>query len=214
MLTQVLTFDGLLAMPASGVQISTVWHSTKERRGHYSDAASSSDLWIRQAKQLKQAAERSDWLTLIGPNPFREYLEFSYIVMHCGDGEMNCQRSGDNFNAPVFWMLMGMAIESLIKCTLITEGTSPIEKSGSGVLRLSKELRSHEVLRLARKIKSPSFSISSYDEVLLARIERYVTWMARYPVPLNDSEYSPEVNDDRGGLRDLYERLLRLVSPR
>lgn len=72
-------------------------------------------------------------------------------------------------------MLNGLAIENLVKA-LWVETNEPVDEKG----RLIKNLQKHKIICL---LKDVNFTLSHEEEELLLRLESYVTWAGRYPMP-------------------------------
>jgi len=88
-------------------------------------------------------------------------------------------------------MLAGFAIENLAK-GLIIEGRSfsPTERD-----RLVKELTSHDLLRL---LDDAGVALTEDETYLVERLETFLVWAGRYPIPLTVEDSLPRTHP-RGG---------------
>ena len=95
------------------------------------------------------------------------------------DGESNELLS--DYYQSTYFMLIAYAVENLLKAAIIREKSFEYKRKFHETLKFPKELRSHDLVKLARKAH---LNISSEEEDLLRRLTRSATWYGRYPVPL------------------------------
>jgi len=117
--------------------------------------------WLVKADSLARAADKTNWL-----------LE---------------ENSG---LASTHNMLVGMAIECLLKAALIIRGIDVVEIK-SGNLYFAKDFKSHKLNQLAEKLEQFGFSLSDDELLLLEKLAIYIEWGARYPVPLAHTGMEP-----------------------
>jgi hypothetical protein len=83
---------------------------------------------------------------------------------------------------PVYMMLMGLAIENLAKAIHVAKSLA------SGIEKPNPERFVHQLLELFEEIH---FDINETEVFLIERLEVFVTWAGRYPVPKKSSEMLP-----------------------
>lgn len=116
---------------------------------------------------------------------------------------------------PVYMMLAGFAIENLAKAMIIEGGSfSPTEREG-----LVKELTSHDLLGL---LDDAGVALTEDETYLVERLETFLRWAGRYPIPLTVEASLPRTHP-RGGWGpltnftstdvDAIEALVARVSP-
>jgi hypothetical protein len=81
----------------------------------------------------------------------------------------------------VAFMLAGFAVEDLIKGLLVQKGTG-VESKGRF------QLHSHDSLTLADHAALP---LTEEEHLLLERLQDYLTWVGRYPIPLTSNPMRP-----------------------
>jgi hypothetical protein len=80
----------------------------------------------------------------------------------------------------VYCLLIGLAFENVIKGILITQGNHA-GKAG----KLSKTFRGHKLDELVANIDVHLLSLNVEEKILLVKLEQYVFWAGRYPIPLS-----------------------------
>jgi hypothetical protein len=113
--------------------------------------------WYYMASVLHKAAAKVDWR----PNP-QEITNWRWV--------------------PLYRMLMGFAIENLIKGILIAEGNVQVFQNG----RLAKGFATHRLKKNAALITGIEFT--EIEKRLLDDLEPYVRWAGRYPIPQQASD--------------------------
>lgn len=86
-------------------------------------------------------------------------------------------------------MLAALAIENLLKAIRLPQIGSLFDKRGAFVLV------THDILQLAT---DAGVSLSADEQILLERLEQYLTWAGRYPVPLRSEEMRPRTLPNNG----------------
>jgi hypothetical protein len=83
---------------------------------------------------------------------------------------------------PVYMMLIGLAIENLAKAIYVAKALA------LGIEKPNPERFVHQLLELFEEIH---FDINETEVFLIERLEVFVTWAGRYPVPKKSSEMLP-----------------------
>lgn len=123
--------------------------------------------WLVKANSLAIAADKTNWL-----------LE------------------GNETLASTHNMLMGMAIECLLKASLLAVGEEVVvEKSGN--LYFAKEFKSHKLDALAEKLEQHGLVFLDEEKELLSKLSVYIEWGARYPIPLAHTGFEPLGTSDK-----------------
>jgi hypothetical protein len=151
------------------------------RNDTFSKEATLPAAWAIKARYLKYTADRIDWTSKEG---------MSRLVW-------------------VHYMLMGMAIESLIKGHMIFRGIEPVDKKNGGDIRVNKAFKSHDLHILAEKIACPALPISTEELELLEKLSEFVKWVGWYSVPLNAYKTGPKQASliEYNKIQELYSRL-------
>ena len=89
----------------------------------------------------------------------------------------------------VAYMVAGFAIEVLLKGLLVQQ-KPPVNSNGRF------KLDSHRLVDLAR---AAGFTLNEGEPELLDRLEEYLTWAGRYPIPLTSDPMRPRLDDASGG---------------
>jgi hypothetical protein len=79
----------------------------------------------------------------------------------------------------VYRMLVGMAIESLLKGIMAAQGISVLDSKGN----LAKAFSTHDLRKLADNIDRTQFAFTADELRVLKETTPYVEWGGRYPVP-------------------------------
>ena len=158
--------------------------------------------WLAQARQLKMAADT------ILPH-LREAFTIPPALPGAQDKRFAFSHS--------YMLLIGLSFENLIKGILIGRNPTLVskEKIESGIIGR----RGHGIADGAKQI----ITLMSHEFRLLQRIEEYLYWAGRYPLPLSSGIYhNSEAQELRSGRSDdpmvidsLFEKLSQiLVSER
>lgn len=137
--------------------------------------------WAIKARYLKYTADRIDWTSNKG---------MSRLIW-------------------VNYMLMGMAIESLIKAHMVYRGIEPVGKTKGGEIKVNKAFNSHDLHILAEKIACPALPISRAEFELLKKLSEFVKWVKQFPLPLKVYKMGlKEASSiEYKKIQDLYSRL-------
>lgn len=95
----------------------------------------------------------------------------------------------------ILMMLFAFVVENLCKGSLIRDGHVDTSPWTLGDSRLPKELNTHDLRRLVRKV---GFTLDELEEELLARLTRAAVWRGRYPVAARYDEAIHTVCFDDG----------------
>ena len=139
--------------------------------------------WLVKANSLATAADKTNWLI-----------------------------SGNEGLASTHNMLMGMAIECLLKASLIVKGKDVVvERSGN--LYFAKEFKSHKLDQLAIMLEQDGLTFLDEEKSLLSKLSIYIESGARYPIPLAHSGFEPLGTSDKEhdtAVR-IYKKILAFV---
>ena len=133
----------------------------------YESVTTNPKAWLSNAKSLK-----------LGASIFKPHF----------DTELPTNRSEktEGFKTslgPIYLLLVGFSIENYAKAVSIKFDPNVTE---NGKL---KRLKRHDLLGLLSDI---DFILSSEEEELVERLEQFVLWAGRYPVPTNAKNVSPK----------------------
>jgi hypothetical protein len=144
------------------------------------DPRSPKDVWDEQHR-------------LLAETPFAWVLKADALIAAFEvliEADERASTSGDDSPqlSSVTYMLAGFAIEVLLKALLIrTE--SPLSANGRF------QLNSHHLAELAQ---AASFPLMEGESDLLERLEQFLTWAGRYPIPLTSGPMRPRTTPDGG----------------
>ena len=79
--------------------------------------------------------------------------------------------------APVFMLLAGLAIENLAKAKLVEGRSSPATVGDA----LAPDLKSHDLVDLLHRA---GLTLSDDESYLAERLQAFVEWAGRYPIPV------------------------------
>jgi hypothetical protein len=141
----------------------------------YAEFATDVDEWFFTAEDLLAAADALEpkieeyWAIDHERNRLREtsgkLLVFSYQPDPRG----------------IYFMLTAYAVENLCKGLLIKKNLSTMQSAADLKGSLPRDVISHNLLVLLRRI---GFDLNPEDSELAFRLERSAVWSARYPVPI------------------------------
>jgi hypothetical protein len=103
------------------------------------------------------------------------------------------QQSEDNIEpplSPVYMLLVGLAIENLVKGICVANAPNIIEND-----RLGRGMRTHSILDLLARAH---VTVSQEDSELIERLEVFVNWAGRYPIPAKLGDSLPRTNSTGG----------------
>lgn len=144
-------------------------------KSNFEAAAFSSYQWMAKARSLFEAAKRLEadidrvWQS--------DALRIAKLVTPL---------EPDHFQAAYF-MLIAFSVENLLKAAAINQNSSSYKEAFREKQKFPKELKSHELLDLAKLV---GLQLEDGDEDLLRRLTRSAIWFGRYPAPLDYSEIS------------------------
>lgn len=90
----------------------------------------------------------------------------------------------------VYFMLVGYAIENLLKAAITIQNPDLVKKADE--FKLDK-LKSHDLVRLCNMC---DLELTDNETKLLQRLTDYIIWMGKYPVPLKKSGLYPKKDTD------------------
>jgi len=111
-----------------------------------------------------------------------------------------------------YYLLSGYALENLIKGLSIENNRS---LSYDDILSLWKKHASHG--HAISKIANDNFNdLSSIENDILTKLEDYILWKGKYPLPIKESEYKPLNFDsyDKQIIDHLFEKIESLLITR
>jgi len=135
------------------------------------DKRSPSDFWDDQHKKL--ASEPLTW-TLTADELLRA---FELLATQVKEDLAKAHEQRNNYIPSTFssaLMLAGFAIENMLKALLVTQRPA-FDSSGNF------SFKTHDLLKLADDV---GLNLSMDERILLERLEQFLTWAGRYPVPL------------------------------
>lgn len=86
-------------------------------------------------------------------------------------------------------MLGGFAIENLLKAIKVSQGSQVFDDRGFFTVK------THDVLELA---VDAGVELDTAEEALLEKLEQFVIWAGRYPIPLSSEDLRPRTLDNGG----------------
>ncbi len=92
-------------------------------------------------------------------------------------------RDDEMFLDSVFYMLLALSFENLLKGMIAIQGT-PISVNN----KLNPYIAKHELVQYAEKIDPKVFVVDVTEMALLKRLEPYLTYGGRYPMPKEPSK--------------------------
>lgn len=167
----------------------------KFRKLDYEHSGRSQMSWETSAQVLKRAADH----LLKAYRQDRAKAGPCRVVAEGGPG---WEEANDSRLIPVYYLLMGYAVEDYVKAIIIIN--HPEYLTDDGLTRIDK----HETYDLLNENGIPEFK--KYDEILHQLVE-YVTSMGRYPITKKFEDYKTiyePIDSDQLNclLNDLYKR--------
>lgn len=162
--------------------------NTLFRKHYFEQVADDPGTWWLTAWKLKRVADEIPLYDAAGLSVERE-------------GPKDREKK---FLWPIHRMLLGLAFENLIKGLLIAQGYSATDGT-----RLQRDFTTHKVEKLLAMLDLSSFPLNPGEQNLLKKLEVYVVWMGRYPMPLSFDEHDwPDYGSDEAILeQQLWARL-------
>jgi hypothetical protein len=171
-------------MPMAALTPKIITSESAFRRAFFEPTANSPVAWYIISLNLKTAADRLNWLT----NPIREEEQSLGL-------------------SAVYRMLIGMATEAMLKGIIVAQTENVIDSNRA----LLDSLKNHKLDKLAQEITNndPSFVFLNEEINTLKRLRPYIEWAGRYPIPLNENQYTAVMhsNVDMDLEIKLWERL-------
>jgi hypothetical protein len=99
--------------------------------------------------------------------------------------------------AEVYMLLAGLAIENLAKAMLVEGSPTPVTKRGV----LVRRLLSHDLMRL---LDQTGLTFTAEEIDLAERLQVFVQWAGRYPVPVRVDDKLPRVQRPGGAAPPNY----------
>lgn len=137
------------------------------------DPRSPKDIWDEQHRLL--AEEPFVWVLRAD----ELVLAFETLAAEC-DRNLQTRAHGPHLSGVAF-MLAGFAVEVLLKALLI-QTRVPLDENGRF------ELRSHHLAQLA---VDTGFNLTDDESRLLEKLEEFLTWAGRYPIPVTSDPMRP-----------------------
>lgn len=153
------------------------------------------DTWLDHALELKHSAEII-WKTNDGSIRLlmsKELAQDLEDIRHTKKEFLSISRP--------YILLAGFALENLIKGLLVFQNPSHITSG-----KLSKELKSHKIVKLIKKIDG--MELDDTEERFCQIVQDAIPYWGRYPIPLEYNDIMPEIGIDV----ELREAFLRLFS--
>ena len=124
----------------------------------YRTACNNPFLWLVKAREVRRAA-----------NLVWDQFQSELVGYACGGEDSN-----EPFTGSVAMMLYGFTVENLLKAALVAKGVAVLPNGN-----FSK--KSHALEDLADEL---SVSLDANERELLERLENFLEWGGRYPIPL------------------------------
>lgn len=119
--------------------------------------------------------------------------------------------NGQSFDLDYEWvalMLMGMALENLLKAVLLVRDPSLVGKR-----KISNKLKTHDLLRLFAHV---GIELKNASEIqYVETLTRFVEWQGRYPGPIDAKNMGPvfRLGGNWDTFNEIYERTLHCITP-
>ena len=155
-------------------------------------------MWLEQATQLKMSAD----VILV---ELEKILPRSQVLPGVRVKKLAYIHS--------FMLLTGLAFENLIKGILIGRDKTVVDQQKINS-RLWNIRGGHGIAELAKRVAS----VTSNESDLLRRLEEYLFWAGRYPLPLNSDVYFKNQNlltfktTDIALINQLFDRLAEILK--
>ncbi len=136
----------------------------------YDAACAEPYLWLEKAREMRRAAD------LIWDQFHKEIVDYT----------LGGEYTGEPFTGDVAMMLYGFTIENMLKAGLVGKGIA-VKPNGNF------ELTSHDLEYLATEL---SVKLCSEEQELLERLEAFLVWAGRYPIPRFKDDLYPQIWHD------------------
>ena len=162
-------------------------------RESWSQTAKNPKAWLCYAENLKHAAD------VLRDNCWPRQKKSNDLIAAWNDHSYG----------PVYMLISGLAVETLIKGIIISVNYNLVEKD-----KLSKELTVHDLVKLFRK--TGLIECKGYKD-LLSRLQNYVENFGRYPVTKLKQDMAKKTNTrfcrvDLDKVDRLWNRLLGKIQ--
>lgn len=114
------------------------------------------------------------------------------------------------FMGGVFYMLHGLALENLLKGVLVLQKHAPVLIDG----RLNRYYARHKLAEYSDDIDAAEVTITPDERALLVKLEEYVCWIGRYPIPKKSADYKTagSGNAEVAAIQALYDKLYEYIK--
>lgn len=153
----------------------------------YNQAALDPNNWRLWAETLKRAADNVYESSPLGIKKNRERHPYDHR---------------DYFLVNVYYLLMGYALENLLKGLLIMQDSKDYVQQGKFTKKTHK---------IAELFKDCGLEADKNINDLLEKLTRHIEWMGRYPVPLEAKSLRNELyrGQDQKEINRIYEKVLQ-----
>ena len=158
--------------------------------------------WLEQAITLKLSAD-------IILKELLAVLPQSQVVPGIREKKLACIRS--------FMLLTGLAFENLIKGIFVARYPNLVSKQKMDTALWSAIRKGHGISTLAKQVTI----LQSAELDVLVRLEEYIVWAGRYPIPMNSNQYFQSEaprnlrtfkSTDPALVNGLFERLSEILT--
>jgi hypothetical protein len=144
------------------------------------------DFWDKQHKKL--ASTQIVWVLRAD-----ELLRAFELLARQAEDDLRLLNENETSHPPsvsgTAIMLGALAIENLLKAIRLPQVTPLFDKRGAF------KLDTHDMLKLA---DDTGIRLSKEEQILLERLEQYLIWAGRYPIPLFSEETRPRTLPNGG----------------
>jgi hypothetical protein len=156
-------------------------------------AARNHHSWELRADNLKRVADKA-----------YDICYGAITRVHCAkeDREIDTQDSQDILVIKVYYLLMGYALENLLKGILIMRQPKTYVQQGTFTRK------THKLVKLFEDCKLP---VDPETKELLEKLTRHIEWQGRYPVPLRAEDRNSESYSLKGPKQEELDQLYELA---
>ncbi len=144
----------------------------------YKQSAEDPDGWMSSARNLLAASDRL-WCSVQVDLSAWQVTPSHDRGHHADVAQIHAPREPSLRHAAVFLMIAGFAVENALKAVRVKQEKAGVTKAKAGAVGISRDLLTHDLLRLAREA---GVTLSSPESDLLERLQAYLVWAGRYPV--------------------------------
>jgi len=182
------------------------------RKRQFDLSARETTTWVSQAAGLKRAADKlfdiyyDASLRQINPLNYAKEGQNSTRMLR-GD---ELEDFLDSQLISEYFLLMGFAVENLLKGILLTRYPDILKSNGS----LPNTIKTHDLVGLSHKC---DLKIEEKEKSLLDKLKIYILWQGKYPVPLSVTNWKQKGEPFRKRitqqeLNHLYDLLLNELT--